>query len=243
MGRVSPDTIIPEKDILGNVCITGGTENMRNELILQNCKQGLKNGIATVVLHEGNYHLEYDIKQTFSGKCYCRTINKSNPFYEPLLRLDDQEIANVLIEAAKEGDEIGTDGALYLKSIARLSRKKGINPYTRMLSIFPYSQAQQIIADLESNGSINTIEASEIRNDICTGASERSRIDKFFSELIKECDIVAGKSELGRSASISECIRNQGIITMDVETCSKKYNSVLFELNLKNVSEKESRYG
>ena len=222
VGRVCPDDMLSEQEMVGNVCITGGTEEVRNSLILQNCKQSVANGIPVIVIHEGNYHLEYDVKQAFMGKCYCRSISKSEPFYEPLMRLGDQEIANTLLEASKEGDEIGTEGALYLKSISCLARKKGITPYTRMLSTFPYSQTQVVISSLESNGSISSVEASMLRNDINSGASERARIDKFFSELINQCEIVAGKGELGRSASISECIRNRGVLVVDVGTCSKK---------------------
>lgn len=222
IGRVWADNIFPEQDMIANVCITGGTQEARNSLLLQNCKQSVANGIPVLILHEGNYHLDYDVKQAFQGKYYCRTISKSEPFYEPLMRLSDQEIANLLIEASKEDDEIGTDGSCYLKAIASIARKKGINPYTRMLSSFPYAQSQMVIAGLESKGNISPMEASTLRNDILTGAGERSRIDKFFSELMNQSDIVAGKSQLARSTSISECIRNRGVLIMDVGTCSKK---------------------
>lgn len=222
LGHVYPDSILPEQEATANVCITGGTQEARNCLILQNCKQSVSNGIPVIIIHEGNYHLEYDIKQTFQGKCYCRTVSKSDPFYEPLMRLNDQEISNLIIEASKEGDMIESDGLLYLKSISYMARKKGINPYTRMLSIFPYSQAQIVISGLESKGLIDSAEATSLRNDVATGSSERSKIDKFFSELISQCDIVAGKGQLARSASIAECIRNNGVLSFDVGTCSKK---------------------
>lgn len=222
LGRVYADNILSEQEMIANVCITGGTEESRNNLLLQNCKQSVSNGIPVVIIHEGNYHLDYDIKQAFQGKCYCRSVSKAEPFYEPLIRLNDQEISNLLLDASKEGDEIGADGALYLKSISNIARRKGINPYTRMLSTFPYSQVQTVIAGLESKGAINSLDAATLRNDITTGSYERSRIDKFFSELINQCDIMAGKGQLARSASISECIRNRGVLLIDVGTCSKK---------------------
>lgn len=222
LGRVYADNILSEQEMIANVCITGGTEEARNNLLLQNCKQSVLNGIPVIIIHEGNYHLDYDIKQAFQGKCYCRSVSKAEPFYEPLMRLSDQEISNLLLEASKEGDEIGTDGALYLRSISNIARRKGINPYTRMLSTFPYPQVQMVIAGLESKGAINSLDAATLRNDITTGLCERSKIDKFFSELINQCDIVAGKGQLARSVSISECIRNRGVLLIDVGTCSKK---------------------
>lgn len=222
LGHVYPDSILPEQEPTANVCITGGTQEARNSLILQNCKQSVANGVPVIIIHEGNYHLEYDVKKAFQGKCYCRTVSKSEPFYEPLMRLNDQEISNLIIETSKEGDMIEADGLLYLRSISCMARKKGINPYTRMLSTFPYSQAQVVISGLEAKGLIDSTEAAALRNDVTTGSSERSKIDKFFSELISQCEIVAGKGQLARSASISECIRNNGVLSIDVGTCSKK---------------------
>lgn len=222
VGRIYADGILPEQEMVANICITGGTEDARNTLLLQNCKQSAVNGIPIVIIHEGNYHLEYDVKKVFQGKCYCRSISKAEPFYEPLMRLNDQEVSNLLMEASREDDEIGSDGSLYLKSISCIARRKGINPYTRMLSTFPYAQAQTVIAGMEAKRIISTMEASALRNDIIAGANERSRIDRFFSELINQSDIVAGKGQLARSSSISECIRNRGVLIIDVGTCAKK---------------------
>lgn len=163
LGHVYPDSILPEHEATANVCITGGTQEARNCLILQNCKQSVFNGIPVIIIHEGNYHLEYDVKKAFQGKCYCRAVSKSEPFYEPLMRLNDQEISNLIIEASKEGDMIETDGLLYLRSISCMARKKGINPYTRMLSTFPYSQAQVVISGLEAKGLINSFQNLSVR--------------------------------------------------------------------------------
>lgn len=65
MGHVYPDSILPEHEATANVCITGGTQEARNCLILQNCKQSVFNGIPVIIIHEGNYHLEYDVKRLF----------------------------------------------------------------------------------------------------------------------------------------------------------------------------------
>ena len=51
--------------MIANICITGGSEKVRNSLLLQNCKQSLSNGIPVIVIHENNYCLAYDIKHAF----------------------------------------------------------------------------------------------------------------------------------------------------------------------------------
>lgn len=128
LGRIYPDSILPEQEATANVCITGGTQEARNSLILQNCKQSVFNGIPVIIIHEGNDHLEYDVKKAFQGKCYCRVVSKSEPFYEPLMRLNDQEISNLIIEASKEGDMIETDNVeffAYQRKYIRIHMKGG----------------------------------------------------------------------------------------------------------------------
>lgn len=65
LGHIYPDSILPEQEPTANVCITGGTQEARNSLILQNCKQSVANGVPIIIIHEGNYHLEYDVKKLF----------------------------------------------------------------------------------------------------------------------------------------------------------------------------------
>ena len=39
IGRVSSDQIIPSSYPMGNLCITGGTQEVRSSLVVQNCMQ------------------------------------------------------------------------------------------------------------------------------------------------------------------------------------------------------------
>lgn len=222
IGQVSPDAIIPENTFHGNLCITGGTDEVRNSLLIQNCKQSLAQGVPTIVIHEGNYHLEYEIKRLFLGKCYCRITNKGDSSYEPIYRLDTDEQALLIREASREDELIGTDGNLYIRALSDICNAKGIPSYMRMLASFPFNSAQTIIAQLENGGKISHDEALRIRNDLMSGAVERSKIEQYFTKLTAEGDIIAWKDNLGRSTSISECIRNKGVLIIDIGTNAKK---------------------
>lgn len=222
IGKVSVADILPESGDLGNVCISGGTNEVRNRLLLQNCRQSMVQQIPTIIIHEGNYRLEYEVKSEFSGKCFCRIVNAAEPFYEPVFRLDDDAVMALIREASREWEPIGAEGGLYIKSVARLSRAKSIIPYIRMLGCFPYNSAQPIISRLENSGKISGSEAAQIRNDISAGAIERARIEQYFAKLNNEADIISWKGDLGRSTSIAECIKNKGILVIDIGSNAKK---------------------
>ena len=223
IGKETTDQIIPCFSQIGNICITGGEQELRNKLLVQSTLQAASLGVPTIVLHEGNHHLENLLAQACTQLPYFRTINDANPFYEPILRLGGAETSMLIAAASPTDNKIDSSGALYLRALSVLLRKRGIMPYIRMLASCPHNSIQSIILSEEQSGQLTALEANDIRNDIQAGASARPNIEAFFSQLTLESGILAWKSHLSRSTSIQECIRAGGILTIDIGTIGKKY--------------------
>lgn len=222
VGHVTADQIIPPSYYMGNLCITGGTQEHRNSLIVQNCMQSYSVGMPTVVLHEGNHHLEHDLSVACGTQRYFRLINSSNPYYDPIFRLSDNEAALTIVNASLPERKIDTTGVLYLVALSKLLRKKGIPPYTRMLASCPHNNIQSVIQNEEQSGRLNAVEATSIRNDIITGEPARASLEYFFSQLQGETNIIAWKSHLSRCTSIAECVRSNGILAIDIGSTNKR---------------------
>lgn len=222
MGQVSPDQLIPSFDPLGNLCITGGTQAMRNTLVLQNCIQSCSEGLPTIVLHEGNHQLEHNLGAVRGSLHYFRLINPSLPYYDPIFRLPDYEAAAIIVNAALPEHKIDTAGMLYLGALNTLLRKRGITPYIRMLASCPHNNIQIVIQNEEQAGHITAAEAAIIRNDIAAGDSARSGIEYFLSQLQRESDTIAWKSHLSRCTSIAECVHSGGIMAIDIGSTNKR---------------------
>lgn len=222
IGKCTPDEIIPTPYPMRNLCITGGTQETRNELIVQNCLQSCSVGLPTIVIHEGNHHLEHDLGAVCGTQFYFRLINPSHPYYDPIFRLSDNETATTIVNAALPEHKIDTAGVLYLGALSKLLRKKGIIPYIRMLASCPHSSIQNVIQNEEQAGQISASEAADIRSDISAGDSSRASIEYFFSQLQAESNIIAWKRHLSRCTSISECVRSGGIMAIDIGSTNKR---------------------
>lgn len=222
IGKGASDQIIPCFSQIGNICITGGEQEQRNKLLIQSALQAASLGIPVIVLHEGNRHLENTLFQACTRLPFFRVINSANPHYEPILRLSDAETSMLLSSASPTVNKIDASGALYLRALSLLLRKRGITPYIRMLASCPHNSLQSIILNEEQSGQLTPIEANDIRNDIQAGSSARPNVETFLSQLTAESGILAWKSNLSRSTSIHECIRANGILTIDVGTIGKK---------------------
>lgn len=221
LGNVSSDQLIPCSYQMGNISISGGSETIRNELIIQNCKQSASVGIPTIIIHDGNYHLEQMLQSSFPGHRYLRIINPSNPYYDPLFRLNELEIGHFVSEASLKDHPIDSSGALYVKALSAILRKRGITPYTRMFSHCPHGEINNMIAQMEQSGILTTNEAGQLRSDVSVGSKAQADVDYFFHQLELESPILPWKSHLSRCTSISECILRNGIMAIDVSSCRR----------------------
>lgn len=227
LGKVSPDQIVPCNIQMGNISISGGTEAVRNALIVQNCQQSASVGVPTIILHEGNYLLEQMLQSTFSGHRYLRIINSSNPYYDPIFRLNDTEIGHLISDSSPKDHKVDSGGALYVKALATLLRQRGITPYTRMFFHCPYGSINQLIVQMENSGVLIADEADRLRNEISLGSKAQADIEYFFQQLELESPILAWKSNLARCTSISECILRNGIMAIDVTSCGRTHQLAL----------------
>jgi len=221
MGNISPDQIIPCNFQMGNISISGGTGAVRNELIIQNCKQGTSVGVPTIINNEGNYLLEQMLQTTFSGHRYLRIINSSNPFYDPIFRLNDMEIGHFISDSSPKDHKVDSGGALYIKALSTILRRRGITPYTRMFAHCPHGSINNMIVNMENSGVLNADEADRLRNEVSMGSKAQADVEYFFQQLELESPILAWKSNLSRCTSISECILRNGIMAIDVASCGR----------------------
>lgn len=221
IGDISPAHLIPCNCQMGNISVSGGSDVMRNQLIVQNCRQSESVGVPTIILHEGNYSLEQMLQSSFSNYRYLRIINSSNPYYDPLFRLNDTEISHFISDSSPKDHKIDSGGAQYIKALANLLRKRGITPYTRMFSHCPHGSINTLIADLEQSGVLNASEADRLRNEVSMGLKTQADIEYFFQQLELESPILAWKSNLSRCTSISDCIKRNGIMAIDVSSCGR----------------------
>ncbi len=242
LGNTSPDQIIPCNFQMGNISISGGTEVIRNELIVQNCIQSASVGVPTIILHEGNYLLEQMLQAAFSGHRYLRILNSSNPFYDPIFRLNDMEIGHFISDSSPKDHKVDSCGALYVTALSTLLRRRGITPYMRMFAHCPHGSINSMIVKMENSGVLNADEADRLRNDISLGAKAQADVEYFFQQLELESPILAWKSNLSRCTSISECILRNGTMAIDIASCGRLNQLALLSTEIEHCARNKTPF-
>lgn len=242
IGKLHPDQLIPCNYQMGNISISGGSEAIRNELIIQNCKQSTSIGVPTIIIHEGNYLLEQMLQLSFSGHRYLRIINQSNPYYDPVFRLNNTEIGHFISDSSPSEHKVDSGGAVYIKALASILRKRGITPYTRMFVNCPHSSINALIVNMEKAAVINADEADELRNEVSVGATAQADVEYFFQQLELESPILAWKSNLSKCTSISECILRNGIMSIDVTSCGRLNQLALISTEIEHCAKNGSPF-
>ena len=234
LGRTAAEQLLPCGCRCGNVCISGASQETRNRLLVQSVLQSASEGLPAVVLHEGNRPLEAALSRACAHFPYFRIINSRSPFYEPVLRLRDEEAAMMIAAASDAGSRIDAAGVLYLRALAALLRRRGIAPYLRMLAACPHNALQSVILQQEQAGRLTGDEATAIRNDVSAGAASRPAIECFFAQLLRETEILAWKKHLPQSASIGACLNAGGVIVIDVGSAGRKTQLALIAAELEH---------
>lgn len=220
LGRVTAIDLLPDTTYMGNICLSGRDTDARRQLVIQSIKSASSQGEPVIVLHEGDTQLVTELTNACCFQNHFRVINSRSSFYEPIIRLRDEDISSLIISASHKDHKIPDEGRIFLEAILRLLRKSSINPYLKKLTSCPYGKIQSVVLSAEQAGLLTSDEADEIRNDIDLGATSRPTIEHFFSELKREGRIITDKANLYRSTSVIDCIRNNGVLVIDIGSMS-----------------------
>lgn len=204
--------------IMQNVIVSGGSGDIRLQFILHKCLQDSNANIPVVILHEGNSFLENALCYSIPTNRYIRIINKHNPFYDPIFRMNSTEAGVIISEAFPDIDE---NGVLLINTICRILQYKG-TPYLKKFENCPYDQLSTGVVRFEQSGLINQFESTTVQNNISTGLSSRSQVEMTFSKLFTESDVFPEKNELSRATSILDCSNHKGgVIVIDINTMQR----------------------
>ena len=122
IGRVSSDQIIPSSYPMGNLCITGGTQEVRNSLVVQNCmliavRTGLD--LRSSVIYVADNYIDGAIKEELQKAKQSLTFGEtlSDALLKTASRMDVAEFSTLVI-AITQSIETGTSIANTLATTA-----------------------------------------------------------------------------------------------------------------------------
>lgn len=232
--RPSPiEAFFDSGEPVGGMVVSGGANDHRIRAIATQAICAFNQGMAVVVLHEGNTELENKMSSEFGSTGQLSLINRANPYYEPFLGLTNPEVSRMIIQSQEKDLEMHSQSRYYLDGMAEFLKIKGIAPYCDLYIRCPHLELEDKVRDAEQQGKIDYAKASHIRSMLAQGRNEQSNVEEYFFRLSHQASgIMAKKATLSNADSICNTAKKGGVIVIDVLSTS---NSLFLNLLLQDI--------
>ena len=218
-----------------NAIISGGDPYYRNKALLSQAICARTNNFPVIVLHEGNYQLEQQLRSNLSAiNQYCE-ISSRTPCFEPFYGLNEMEIANQILETAPKDYDIKYNARYYIDGISSFLNASGKHLSFKLFSTCPHGSIFDKVDDLELQGVISSDRSQEIKSKLMMGQSENYKIDTFLASLKMEIESFMYKSKQGyKPENIISAIKKGKVLSFDISSVTNRIlmNTIIFQLKL-----------
>lgn len=236
--RYNPSDIegfIERDSHIGSYVISGGSRYIRSKATASIAACSLTQGIPVIVLHEGNYELQKQISIATAFTNNKVIIAKNTCAYDPFYNRTNKEICSLIINSAPKNNCIGAVGQQYIAGIIDFIRSKNIPPFCEMLVRCPHDSLLEKIDEAQDNGHIAEIKATQIRNLLMQGQSERANVQTFFSQLSYQgAGVLSNKGSRDSAVNIKTATSHDGMLMLDIGSST---NEILLNLIINEIKE------
>lgn len=166
-----------------NVVISGGTPDVRALALLKTCEDAYDNGLATIIIHCGNYLIENMI----SSSTIIRNkiiINAQNGLYDPFLGLSITDLTSLFMQAAPDNVRKNWNFAALVGLIAELySIRQKKNITLKTLVNIKVADLPNKIQDTRNSGLINDHQMLELNQRYQLAQSDVSDFQQYLYQL------------------------------------------------------------
>jgi hypothetical protein len=197
---------------------SGGTAEIRSEVINTLCISALNGGIPVIVLHQGDkvaetYLRNYFINANGFKKCYI--VNSSNPVFDPIHGLSNTQIRNLLVNSAPQKYKITSDGGAYISALTlTLSTKFKSIPLTAINAMTNSNQ----LANLIASGAVPQSVSNSVQTYYAQGQNEVNGVNSYIYDLWNECSsfLPRNMAQYNNDVTLNAVFQNGGILMLDV---------------------------
>ncbi len=198
-----------------NTLISGGDSEIRAEAIEALCISAANAGQSVIVLHQGDTVCERKLSGTFSGFSNFHVVNRSNPIFDPIYGLNQNQIVDAIVKTAPKEYSITPSGGAYLRSlVATLSTKLKYMPLPSIYSLIRDNTVPQLL----QSGQLPATVAYNIRNLYVSGQTEANAVNSYIYALKNQCDSVLPKTQKDylKCCTLDRVIASKGVLVLDV---------------------------
>lgn len=208
--RAQVDTIYIN-GCMHNSIVSGGEQSLRSVLLQNAVDHYSSQGMPILIIHQSDRQIENYLSSNINNSV---VINSINSIFDPFINRSTDEIIKIIMDSKKEyGFTEKTRSAL--KGILKFAQLNSSPIQLPFLKNCPYSSLFERIDTLESNETISSAVADELKYHLSRGQEEFDKLEAYFFDLSNESDgITSRKKGVGYDAI--KAVTNGRVISIDI---------------------------
>lgn len=208
-----------ESDIFNNnVVVSGGTDVLRSEVIVNLCIAATNASIPVIILHQGDTELQRLFRTIYQQHPAYIEVGSRGKYFDPFYQIPVDQISGIIIKTAPKTYNLSGDGAAYLNALTGYLDAKKHLITLKGLSSAPPAKISNLLSNAASKNTLTPATVQELQAYLAQGQSEAWRVKTYLSSLYDECVqlLPPDKRSYTDCVSIIHSILNRSVLNLDI---------------------------
>lgn len=201
-----------------NVLGSGGSDELRGEVITALCIAAANANIPTVVLHQGDTAMQQTMRTVFQGYQGYVQIGRGAAHFDPFYQINVDKIGKLIVDTAPKQYALSCDGAAYVDVLTGFLMNRGRSVTLSSLHDCPHRRLPQLISNAAGKQSLAPVVVQELNASLAQGQKESGKVKAYLDELYDECIqlLPPNKQAYQNCLSLLQAVNNRAVLDFDV---------------------------
>lgn len=201
-----------------NVLGSGGTDELRSEVITALCIAAANANMPTVILHQGDTAMQRTMRAVFRGYPEYMEIGRGARHFDPFYQINSDKIGKLIMDTAPRQYALSCDSASYVDVLTGFLINRGRSVTLGGLHDCPHKRLPQLISNAAGKQTLAPAVVQELNAGLAQGQKESGKVKAYLDELYDECIqlLPPSKQAYRDCLSLFWAVNNRAVLNFDI---------------------------
>ena len=201
-----------------NIICSGGSPELRSEMITFLCIAATNSNIPVVILHQGDTALNNLLRNEYAGHSALVEIGNNNSYFDPFFQLSSSMVSKLIVDTAPKKYSMTSDAEAFIDVITSLITCRGRKICLHDLASCPSGKITQAINNIANRYALAPAKVTEMQSNLAQGQPESRKVMSYLKELYVECAqlLPRSSSDYTKCVSLADVINNHMVMSFDI---------------------------
>lgn len=212
-----------------NIICSGGTPDLRSEMLATLCIVATNANIPVIILHQGDTALVNRLQSVYAGHSALVEIGANRYYFDPFYQMTQSQISKIIVDTAPKKYAMTNNAEAFIDVITGLMTCRGRKIWLHDMADCPATKLPQAIHNIAAKYALAPATISELQTNLAQGQPESRKVMAYLRELYSECSsfLPQNQNDYKRCISLPHVIKHGMIMDFDIVS---EHNTLLLRL-------------